>query len=801
MSLSLRGHASLAACIVLNSGQVASAALPPLAIDTALLSGTELNAPADAGSGNSSPVGAGDTPSHKQLATRKPEAASLSDPRTQIAADQITGTSDTETRAEGNVTLKKLDINLSADRVSHRQAGDEVEASGNVVFTRPHQQIRGPHLRLKLTENLGAFENPQYQMTSTRKRRVAPGGPNEPDPTAHGSASRMEFTGPGKYELSDATYSTCKPAANGESDWFARAGSIRFDQDEDRGVSRDATVYFKGVPIFYTPWLAFSLSNQRQSGLLTPTIGSTSKSGLEYTQPIYWNIAPDMDATLSPRLMTKRGLQANTEFRYIDPKYSGQARYEYLPDDKVTGTSRHAFALTHAHRFSDDLTANVSVNGVSDDTYFSDLSSRLAVTSQTNLLRQASITYGSTWWSATLMAQTFQTLQDPALPTVAKPYKLLPKFSLSAVRADLPFEAVFSMQTEGVAFRHATLLEGNRFTAYPQIALPLQFSALSVTPKVGLHATKYSLDNPPLATAPASQTRTLPIVSVDSTMVFDRDIQWSSKSLIQTLEPRLYYVYIPNRDQSKIPVFDTGIADLNFSQMFSENRYAGGDRIGDADQVTAMLSSRLIDPRDGTEILRGSFGQRIYFTTQRVGLPGEVLRTNRQTDLLAEVSGQVLPFTTASAAWQYNPRLSKTERFNIGARYQPGLGKVLNVSYRYTHAPTGSVQPGVSQLDVSGQWPLAGKWQAVGRYNYSFEEKRVVETLAGVEYGEDCWAARFVVQRLATQTQTSTTAIFLQLELNGFSRIGSNPLETLKRSIPGYGIINQPSADPAFAAN
>ena len=778
MSFSLRGQVgpvSLAACIALNSGSVNSAALPALTIDPTLL------------------VAAADAISFT-------EGASDNDTRTRIVADSISGTSDTETRAEGHVELRKLDTHLVADRVTHTQTDDEVDATGNVLLTRRNEEISGPHVRLRLTDNIGFFEAPAYKIRSARKPQAATSGSRDQNPIAHGTAARMDFVGTGKYQLTDGTYSTCKPAANGDTDWFAKAGSISFDQNDDSGTGRNATVYFKGVPIFYTPWLSFSLSNQRQSGLLTPTFGSTSKSGIEFTQPIYWNIAPDMDATFSPRLMVKRGVQMNTEFRYLDPKYTGQVRYEYLPTDKVTDTTRHAFAISHAHQFGGGFSGSLNLNGVSDDTYFTDLSSRLAVTSQTNLLRQGALTYGSSWWSATLMAQTFQTLQDPLLLPIGKPYKLLPKLNVTAARADMPFGTVFSVQGEGAAFRHETLLEGNRYTLYPQVALPLQFSGLSITPKIGFNTVKYRFDKPPIGT-PDRISRSVPITSVDSAMVFERDIVWTQSTLIQTLEPRVYYLYVPNRDQSKIPVFDTGIADLNFSQMFSENRYAGGDRIGDANQLTYMLSSRLINPNDGSEIVRGSFGQRIYFTTQKVGIPGETLRTDRQTDFLAEISGQILPQTTATAAWQYNPHQSKTERFNIGARFQPELGKLLNASYRFTHAAVGAVQPGVSQMDFSGQWPLMGKWQGVGRYNYSFREKRVVETLAGLEYAENCWAARIVLQRLATQTKESTTALFLQLELNGFSRIGSNPLETLKRSIPGYGIINQPSADPAFAAN
>lgn len=723
--------------------------------------------------------------------------------RTTIVADQISGTTDTETRATGGVELSKPGVLLKADQLTHTQSRDEADATGNVVLIGVREQISGPHVRLGLTDSIGFFEQPTYEISSSRPPDPLANPAFDQTIVAHGTAERLEFAGKGRYELTNATYSTCKSGANGEIDWFARAGRLNIDQNADLGSGRDVTVYFQGVPILYTPWLSFPLSNQRQSGLLTPTIGSTSKSGFEYTQPYYWNIAPDMDATFSPRLMSKRGVLLGSEFRYLDPSYHGQARYEYLPDDHLTHTNRYAYALTHAQQFAPGLNGSVTMNGVSDDTYFSDLSTRLAVTSQVNLLRQGTLSYAGTWWSATLLSQSFQTLQDPLLPPVTIPYKMLPKFSVNAVRADSPFGAVFSAQGEAVRFQSGTSTDvnGSRFTLYPQVALPMQISALSLTPKVGYLATKYSINNFSGSGMPDHPSISVPIMSVDSTVVFERDIDWTTGPLLQTLEPRVYYVYIPYRNQNQIPVFDTGNADFNFAQMFAENRFAGGDRIGDANQITGVLTSRLIDPATGAEVVRGSFGQRLYFSTQQVGLPGETLVNNRRTDFLGEISLQVLAHTTGTTAWQYNSQLKQTERFNIGLQYRPETGKILNTSYRYTHADSTNGQPGVSQIDVSGHWPLSGNWQAVGRYNYSFQGNRIVEALGGLEYGEGCWAVRFVTQRLATQTQDSTTAFFVQLELNGLSRLGSNPLETLKRSIPGYGIINQPSADPAFSAN
>ena len=294
-------------------------------------------------------------------------------------------------------------------------------------------------------------------------------------------------------------------------------------------------------------------------------------------------------------------------------------------------------------------------------------------------------------------------------------------------------------------------------------------------------------------------TRNVPMFSLDSGVTFERGFEWQGKSLTQTLEPRLYYLYVPNRDQNRILVFDTGITDYNFAQTFAENRYSGGDRIGDANQLTAMLSSRLLDPETGAETMRASFGQRFYFTDQKVGLPAtatspaEQLRTDRYADLLGSFSGRIMEKTYADANLQYSPQVRRMERFNLGARYQPEAGKVLNAGYRYTRDQL--TQPGLSQVDVSGQWPLAGGWHGVGRINYSIKESRMIETVAGLEYDGGCWIGRVVFQRLATQEKDSNTSFFVQLEFNGFAKVGTNPLEMLKRNVPGYGVINQQNSE------
>ena len=686
-----------------------------------------------------------------------------------ISADHINGREDVETVATGNVQVRRDDTRLSADRMTYSAVEDELEAVGHVSLIKKSSSMTGPYLRLKVSESLGYFDQPHYQFTERPKKSSSPLAlPREPL-TVTGDAKRLDFEGEGRYRLTSATYTTCAPPAR---DWYAEADQIALDYDTEVGRASNAKIVFKDTPILYSPWLSFSLNNQRKSGLLSPTFGTTSTSGLELTQPWYWNIAPDKDATISPRFMTKRGVQLNGEFRYLEPAYSGEDHFEYLPDDRITGTNRSAYSILHNQVLAPGLTGAINVNGASDNTYFSDLSSRLSVTSQTNLLRQGMLSYAGGWWTASLQALRYQTLQDPAAPVVV-PYRMLPQALVTAVRPDLPAGLTFNFSGEFVDFTHPTLVQGKRLIAYPQLSLPLQTSAFFVTPKIGVHATRYSLSDQGTG-VPDQFTRDLPIFSVDSGVVMERDVTWSGRTLTQTLEPRLYYVKIPYRDQSQIPVFDTAVADFNFAQMFSENRYSGSDRIGDANQITAATVSRLIDQTTGGELMRGAVGQRFYFNSQQVTLPGETARTQSRTDLLTAFSGRVTQQTYVDAGWQYSPSVHHTQIFNIGARYQPETAKVLNAGYRLTRDQ-------IKQIDLSTQWPVAGRWRAVARYNYSIQDRSLIEALGGMEYDGGCWVARIVVHRLATQTGAASSALFFQLELNRLDDGIDRAVKTKKR--------------------
>jgi LPS-assembly protein len=329
---------------------------------------------------------------------------------------------------------------------------------------------------------------------------------------------------------------------------------------------------------------------------------------------------------------------------------------------------------------------------------------------------------------------------------------------------------------------------GNRFTVYPSVSLPMSQSFAYVTPKIGVHYTKYSLEN---VVGPFDRdSRAVPIFSVDSGMYFDRDMRVVKNVYTHTIEPRLFYVYAPHYAQNHLPNFDTALSDLNLATIFSENQFSGGDRINDANQVTLAVTSRLIDQKTGTQRLSVTLGERFYFSDQRVVLPGGTPRTSERSDILAALSAQLSNGWNADAAWQFDTDQGKSVKTNLAARYQPEPGKTLNLGYRYT-------VDSLEQLDFSAQWPFGNRWYGLGRLNYSLRDNAAtgdvrgpIEYLAGVEYDAGCWQGRAILQRLATSTAAATAAsayaFFFQLELGGLSKIGSNPLEIIKRNIPGY---------------
>ena len=708
-----------------------------------------------------------------------------------VEADRITGRTEREIEAEGTVRLRRTGQAIFSDWLRYDQLDDEVTARGNVRVEQTNDVIEGASLRFRLGPQTGEITRTVYTLRADPTPRQAPLFPPLPGELAprsgsalgqldaRGDAQRIEFQGPGRYHVERGQYTTCGP---GQDDWFIRARDLELDRNRDVGVARDATIVFKDHTIFYSPYLSFPLSDQRKSGFLAPHYESTNTTGVEFTVPYYWNIAPNRDLTLYPRYMTKRGVQLGSQFRYLEPGYTGELRAEILPSDQQIDRDRYGVFYRHAQNFRDGWYGALNINKVSDDTYFRDLSTVIAVTSQSTLAREGSLGRAGTWggngiYGFSTLVQSWQTLQADPLAPLTPPYNRLPQLTLTAFKPDV-LKSDFDVLSSFVAFDHPTLTSGRRALAYPSLSMPLQTSYAYVTPKVGLHTTTYQVDTNTAGLQ--NQTRSLPILSTESGIVFERDTRLSNMNFTQTLEPRLYYLYIPYRDQSRLPNFESGLQDVNFATLYSENQFSGQDRINDANQLTLGVTSRFIHADTGVERVRFGVGQRYYFASQRVTLPGVAPRTeSMSSDVLAVLSGTVARHWTAESGWQFDTNSGQNRKLNLATRYQPEPGKVLNLAYRYTAEL-------VRQTDVSTQWPVAPGWTAVGRWNYSMRDQRALETLAGFEYNGGCWIFRLVAHRFALTTQTASTSIFLQLELNGVSRIGSNPMDILRRNIGGY---------------
>lgn len=756
-----------------------------------------------------------------------------------LSADRLNGRVDEAMIAEGSVELRKQGMRLQSDQLQYEMLDDEADALGNVRLTQEGTQIDAARLRMKLTEQTGFAEQAQYSVVKEVDSKLyadkptvvtvasvnsansgAPMMLNIPNiyglPTeqpaqrqtlSSGTAERIEFAGENRMNLFGSTFTTCKAS---DPDWYLKSGRINLDYDEGYGDADQASLWFQGVPLFYTPKAWFPLNNQRRSGILTPSFKQSTKTGFDVTMPYYWNIAPNYDATFHPRLMSKRGFQLGLETRYLGHSSSGDWRAEYMPEDRMEGRDRYAYTIKHQQAFGRGLSGALNLNGVSDDLYWEDLSSRLLQTSQVQLPRQAVLGYApSPWLQTSLQVLQYQTLQpDPKNP-VARPYFLEPRLDLIAYRPNF-LGLDFSAIAQYSRFTHDDVLNkdrGERLVFYPQLSLPIISTAFQVTPKLGLHMSSFAIDRARLTGGGSDRiSRVLPTFTLDSTVVFEREGALLGLPIIQTLEPRLYYVNIPYRDQRRIPVFDTALSDFNFAQIFAENRYSGYDRINDAHQVTAAVTTRILDAETGAERFKAMIGQRYYLEKNRVvlhdfrGNPIETAPPKGGGNLIAAVNGLIAPKTYGEATWEYNTKDREHERFSVGARYQPDFGKVLSASYRYTRDPLTN-QALVDQFDVAGQWPIAPQWYAVGRYNYSLRDNQMLETIGGVEYNAGCWAVRGVVQRLAAVSGTPNTSFFLQLELQDFASIGSNPLGLLRRSIPGYGKTNELPSDRSLIPN
>lgn len=701
------------------------------------------------------------------------------------------GQPDSRVILEGDAVLRRYDSVLKGNYIDYNGASGQVEARGDVRLMRDGGRIEGPGLRYNFETDIGEIEQPSF--------RIGPSG-------GAGKAAHAEIYGRNNMRLEDVIYSGCPcpdPA------WFIEAERVDIDYEANDGEARNAVLYFKGVPLLASPYLTFPVRKERKSGLLLPTYGTTTKGGIDISVPYYLNLAPNYDLTLTPRLLTKRGMMLGGEFRYLGESFEGEMTGAYLPNDRVTHSDRWLYGWKHYHDLGNGFSADWDINRASDDNYFRDISAvGLSEASRTYLPRNGRVGWGDGYWSAGVAVESYQTLQDPDAPLIP-PYDKLPELTFKGVRynwrgLDLAWDNTATWFQRPIYDGQRTGPQGQRFVSYATMAYPIERAGWYITPKAGMHVTRYdtrwgdqnwySLPGG-MSSYRTVASRALPILSLDSGMVFERNTTLFGKPAQQTLEPRLYYLYVPYRYQDDLPTYDTALASFNMAQAFDENLYTGGwDRIANANQVTLGLTSRWMDASNGFERVSLSVAQRLYFEDQRVALPGEAPRQNRRSDLLMGATTAWTDTFSTQAVLQYDPHQERWMRSTLSARWRPQRLASMTLAYRYQRDPAVDAQyqlQGREQVSFAGQWPLSKRWYGVGRIDYSMLDSRVTQSIAGLEYkGDCCWAARAVFQRYAVAANDTNTTFFLQLELTGLGSLGTDPLGLLSRSIPGYESVN-----------
>ncbi len=731
---------------------------------------------------------------HQQTAT----SIADDDHRIRIESDGASLDADGFAILTGHVQVHQDLRTISADRVTYDQKTGKVTVNGSVDFEDP---------RLGVTSESGAYD--------------ALGGANFDQANFHifdrngrGFAKEMEVHPDGTVRLKKVRYTSC-PAGN--QDWMLQASSVDLDTDAQQGVARRVVMRFKDVPIFYTPYMAFPLSDARQSGLLFPNFAHTGNNGYELDVPYYFNLAPNYDLTLTPGLLSRRGVQLGGEFRFLTADSHGQIEENFLPNDAIDHFDRAYLHLTEVTNLAPGLRFDTDITSVSDSNYFSDFAVGSDQTSVTFLQRQAEFLYYDDIWRIRAQAQNYQTI-DTSIDAGDRPYSRVPRieaYGLFPLVGDLEF----AVSSEVTNFLREVGPTGVRADISPELRWSARSAGYFFEPVVGYHYTQYDLQNMAVGD-PSTPTRTLPYASLDTGLIFERD-SGSQGQRTETLEPRLMYSYVPYRNQNELPIFDTGLPDMNLVELFRTNRYVGDDRIGDTNQLAMGVTTRLFSESTGAQYLTATLGQIRYFSLPRVFLPDEITQTlpgqtlvtipgqpgqfplpgqnlptlpgqtlatvpgqifqpYRASDIVSEISVNAYKNWSVNLDYQWNPYTSQTDKSEVLVQYHPEPNKVVNIGYRYQADI-------LKQYDVSLAWPIAGHWNTVGRYVYSLQDRQVIEQLAGVEYKSCCWRIQVLQRRyLTNRTGGLDTSIALQLELTGLSSVGKRSDGYLSKEISGY---------------
>ena len=718
-----------------------------------------------------------------------------------IQADHLSGRPDLDLLMLGDVQLRRADTLIRAERIDYFQPTDVARARGNVRINQAGNVFEGPDLDLKIEAFEGSITEPSFQLLRSQ---------------GHGKAKRVDFLGEKRAVIHQGDYTTCarKPGPSWLPDWLIRADKLSLDSEKGDAEVTNGALYFKDTAVVRVPSFAFPMTSQRRSGLLPPTIETNSVDGFTYSQPYYWNIAPNRDLLITPRLMTARGLNMSGEFRYLEsvlPPFQGTAKLDVMPYDNLAGTSRWGTSWTHQGTLDTrsarlgPVQLGLNINRVSDDNYWKDFP-RNNINGALRLLpADATVGYARGGLTSQFRTLRWQTLQDSSTP-ITPPYDMVPKVSGQyrwAYPSGLDVQLLGEMTRfqSNREFLSLTNDNAQRMVSQVQVAQSWITPYGSITPKLSLNARSYQFDQALASTGVRNASVVVPGYSLDAGAVFDRPTRLFDLNWVQTLEPRIFYVNTPFKDQNSLPNYDSASYDFNIATIFTENAFTGYDRISDSHQVTTGATSRFLDPQSGAERARFVLAQRYRLRSQEVVLPGGVAATEQLSDTLAGTNLQLVNAWALDSALQYSPDAARMVRSTVGARYRPGPYRVLNMAYRYKADAVGAA--GGEFVDTSWQWPLQnlfsasgsadnslgaseGRWYTVGRLNYNQQESRLVDALVGVEYDAGCWLTRIALDRYQLTADRAVQRVMFQMEFSGMSRVGSNITGVFRDYVPRY---------------
>jgi LPS-assembly protein len=704
-----------------------------------------------------------------------------------LSADEANIAVDGLALMRGNVEIAKDSMQTRADVLEYDQSEETGNLSGNVQYWDEEYYVQGDSAFIDQKTDSGTFTNAEYKIKSTRGRGHADELYHEVDKETNGK---------------NIDYTSCDPEREGSdmdsNAWKLTAKEMTLDHEKGRGTGKHVVLKIKDVPIFYTPYMSFPLNSDRKSGFLAPSYGSTNRNGFEVQAPFYWNISPSMDATLTPRLLTDTGVMALGEYRYLLGSGAGKLNIEYLPSDSALNDKDRSFiTFEHQQTFARQGNLDVLFNNVSDSRYFQDFGESIDITSTIYLERKADISYGGNHWNASARVQDYQ-LSDQTVTT--SQYTRLPQINFNAFSDTKNRTINYNLKSEFTYFDISdnNRVEGNRVDITPSLSYPIESVGTYIKPKVGLRYTKYDLDRT-VTGNDDTPDRFVPFFSLDTGAYFEKDVTLFDTGYTHTFEPRAYYLYVPEEDQSDLPIFDSTLYDFTYYSMFSENRFVGADRFGDANQVTLAFTSRLIS-NEGKEIGQLDLAQIVYLEDRKVQFPGQLTQTDTLSPFVALLSTQLTDSFSLRGEYQWDFNNSVTRKLAISAQYRPSSQKVINAAYRVRRNDLGTSLSNntlnIEQTDISFRWPLNGQWSAVGRWSYAIKERESLDLLAGVEYDSCCWSMRLVGRRFIAGVDNFTnnvnfdddfqTGVFMQIELKGLAGLGRKTVDFLSENIPGY---------------